>query len=74
MEDKIECRNCLGTGLIGNSEIPWVHVGPLSTCQICIGTGKVLANPLQNGPVETVEPSTATPTETEPDSENENVL
>ena len=36
------CTNCGGTGLVGNTkETPWVHNGPLSTCAICGGRGKI---------------------------------
>ena len=39
---KIQCKNCLGSGLIGgNKEKPWLLEGHRSVCGVCSGTGMV---------------------------------
>lgn len=39
---KIQCKNCLGSGLIGgNKEKPWLLEGHRSVCKVCEGSGMV---------------------------------
>jgi DnaJ-class molecular chaperone len=45
-----QCENCLGTGLVGNGDKPWLHEGALSTCPVCNGTGNVDAEHVFTSP------------------------
>lgn len=70
----MECANCLGTGIVGNGDKPWLHEGLLATCPVCSGTGKVAegspSSPIMNSasprtqtatPESSVDNSTSTP-------------
>lgn len=43
------CKNCLGDGIVGVGDKPWLKEGPQSTCTVCSGTGQV-----EDGSVESV--------------------
>ena len=62
------CTKCAGSGLIGaDKERPHLHVGDLSRCPDCLGTGKVgdaiaPAEPITEPIVEVAEQTEETPT------------
>ena len=35
----IQCDKCRGSGLVGVGESPHLQVGPVSTCDKCLGKG-----------------------------------
>lgn len=58
------CTNCAGEGIVGAGDFPTQKQGPLSTCTVCSGTGKI------EGAIEApVEPTPETPSEETPASE-----
>lgn len=54
----MECKNCLGDGIVGAGDQPWLKQGAQSTCAVCGGTGKiaeeVATEPVVEAPAEEV--------------------
>jgi len=70
-----ECKNCLGTGLVGGSaERPWIHQGPLSTCTICTGTVKIEEAVAEQLPEPTPESPSPEPEVSPEDSEQDQAV
>lgn len=51
------CNNCLGDGVVGSGDQPWLKQGALRTCELCNGTGQINDAPQVIVPDPTQEPA-----------------